>query len=142
MACAARSTEAQPQRTAGTLDEVVRRIEDGGGKALAVPTNLADQEQVIAMVETTAQHFGALHILVNNAAITFVGDLEMPLHRHDLVMEVDLSSPDPRDEASGPHMRAAGRRPRGQRVLLSSHASHPGTDDIRHRQDRSGALHP
>jgi citronellol/citronellal dehydrogenase len=85
VACAARSTEAQPQRTAGTLDEVVRRIEDRGGKALAVPTNLAEQEEVIAMVESTAEHFGALHILVNNAAITFVGDLGSsisPLTRH------------------------------------------------------------
>jgi citronellol/citronellal dehydrogenase len=31
--------------------------------------------------------------LVNNAAITFVGDLDIPLHRHDLVMEVNLRAP-------------------------------------------------
>jgi NAD(P)-dependent dehydrogenase (short-subunit alcohol dehydrogenase family) len=119
VACAARSTEAQPQRTPGTLDEVVRRIGDNGGRALAVPTNLADQEQVMAMVDTTVQELGGIDILVNNAAITFVGDLEMPLHRHDLVMEVDLRAPIIATRQAVPHMRAAG----GGHVLNVSSAA-------------------
>jgi NAD(P)-dependent dehydrogenase (short-subunit alcohol dehydrogenase family) len=41
------------------------------------------------MVRATAAHFGRLDVLVNNAAITFVGDLEIPMKRHDLVMEVN-----------------------------------------------------
>jgi citronellol/citronellal dehydrogenase len=120
VACAARSTEEHPQRTPGTLDAVVHRIEENGGKAIAVPTNLAEQDQVIAMVDTTVEHFGALHILVNNAAITFVGDLEMPLHRHDLVMEVDLRAPIIATRQAVPHMRAAGG---GHVVNVSSYAA-------------------
>jgi citronellol/citronellal dehydrogenase len=34
-----------------------------------------------------------LDILVNNAAITFVGDLYVPMRRHDLMMEVNLRAP-------------------------------------------------
>ena len=79
VACAARSTSDAPQRTPGTLDETVANIEAAGGNALAVPTNLAKPHEVEAMVATTVDHFGRLDILVNNAAVTFVGDLEIPL---------------------------------------------------------------
>src|SRR5439155_11202269 len=93
VACAARSTADHPQRTPGTLDETVRRVEAAGARGLAVPTNLADEADVAAMVATTVEHFGRVDILVNNAAITFVGDLDIPMKRHDLVMEVNLRAP-------------------------------------------------
>jgi NAD(P)-dependent dehydrogenase (short-subunit alcohol dehydrogenase family) len=93
VACAARSTRSHPQRTPGTLDDTVARIEAGGQRALAVPTDLAVDEQVVAMVATTVAHFGRLDILVNNAAITFIGDLDIPLRRYDLIMQVNLRAP-------------------------------------------------
>jgi len=72
VACAARSTMDQPQRTAGTIDETVARVEAAGRRGLAVPTNLAVDAEVEAMVATTVEHFGRLDILINNAAITFM----------------------------------------------------------------------
>ena len=93
VACAARSTADHPQRTPGTLDETVRQVEAAGARALAVPTNLANEADIVAMVATTVEHFGRVDILVNNAAITFVGDLDIPMKRHDLVMEVNLRAP-------------------------------------------------
>jgi NAD(P)-dependent dehydrogenase (short-subunit alcohol dehydrogenase family) len=93
VACAARSTLDHPNRTAGTLDDTLSRIQSVGGKGLAVPTNLAVEAEVVAMVARTVEHFGRLDILINNAAITFVGDLDVPLHRHDLIMEVNLRAP-------------------------------------------------
>lgn len=120
VACAARSTGDHPQRTPGTLDDVVRRIEEHGGNAVAIPTNLAETDQVVAMVRRTVDHFGGLHILVNNAAITFVGDLTMPIHRHDLVMEVDLRAPIIATREAVPHMRTAGE---GSVLNVSSYAA-------------------
>ncbi|HEX3840215.1 MAG TPA: SDR family NAD(P)-dependent oxidoreductase [Acidimicrobiales bacterium] len=93
VACAARATTAAPQRTPGTLDETVARVEHVGRRGLSVPTNLAVDEEVEAMVATTLDHFGRLDVLVNNAAITFIGDLGIPLHRYDLVMQVNLRAP-------------------------------------------------
>jgi NAD(P)-dependent dehydrogenase (short-subunit alcohol dehydrogenase family) len=93
VACAARSTVDQPQRTAGTLDETLARIESVGGKGLAVPTNLAVSADVEAMVKRTVEHFDRLDILINNAAVTFVGDLDIPFRRHDLIMDVNLRAP-------------------------------------------------
>ncbi|HEX6236023.1 MAG TPA: SDR family NAD(P)-dependent oxidoreductase [Acidimicrobiales bacterium] len=116
VACAARSTAAAPQRTPGTLDDTVDRIEGSGGRAIAVPTNLAEPAQVEAMVATTVERLGRLDVLVNNAAVTFVGDLDIPLRRHELVMAINLTAPLVASRAAAPHMAAAG----GGRILSVS----------------------
>ena len=74
VACAARATDATPLPTPGTIDGTVARIVDAGGEAIAVPTNLARDEDVERMVATTIERLGPVDILVNNAAITFPGD--------------------------------------------------------------------
>lgn len=48
-------------------EEVVARVREMGRTALAVPTDMADTEQVEAMVDTAKNHFGRIDILVNNA---------------------------------------------------------------------------
>ncbi len=93
VACAARATAAAPLPLPGTLDDTVARIEAAGGTAIAVPTNLADDDAVTAMVATTVERLGPVDILVNNAAITFPGDIDLPMKRFDLVFAVDLRAP-------------------------------------------------
>jgi NAD(P)-dependent dehydrogenase (short-subunit alcohol dehydrogenase family) len=93
VACAARATDAAPVALPGTIDETVRTITSAGGEAIAVPTNLAVDDEVEAMVSTTIAHYGRLDVLVNNAAITFPGDLAVPMKRYDLIMAVDLRAP-------------------------------------------------
>jgi citronellol/citronellal dehydrogenase len=108
VACAARATESNPQRTSGTIDETVRRVEAAGRRGLAVPTNLAIDDEVVAMVHATREHFGRLDILVNNAAITFVGDLDISLARYDLIMQVNLRAPLIAIREAAPIMREQG----------------------------------
>jgi citronellol/citronellal dehydrogenase len=93
VACAARATDAQPMPTPGTLDGTVRRIHEHGGDAIAVPTNLARDDEVVRMVRSTRDHYGRVDILVNNAAITFAGDLDLPMKRHDLIFDVNVRAP-------------------------------------------------
>ncbi len=126
VACAARATRARPQRTPGTLEDTVEAVTAAGRRGLAVPTNLADDDEVEAMVARTLDHFGRLDILVNNAAITFVGDLGIPAHRYDLVMQVNLRAPLVAIREAARAMRHGGG---GSVVNVSSVAAlfpHPG----------------
>jgi NAD(P)-dependent dehydrogenase (short-subunit alcohol dehydrogenase family) len=93
VACAARATDATPLPLPGTIDDTVRRIEAAGGRAIAVPTNLSVDAEVEAMVATTVEQLGPVDVLVNNAAITFPGDIDLPMKRFDLVFAVDLRAP-------------------------------------------------
>ena len=54
-------------RTPAPLDSAVRAIEAGGGVAMGVPTDVRDESQVQALVESVVDAFGRLDILVNNA---------------------------------------------------------------------------
>jgi NAD(P)-dependent dehydrogenase (short-subunit alcohol dehydrogenase family) len=108
VACAARSTEANPHRTPGTLEATIAAIEAAGGTGVAVPTNLADRDEVRWMVESTVGTLGRLDILVNNAAVTFVGDVDVPERRYDLIFEINLHAPFVACREALPHLRAAG----------------------------------
>ena len=118
--CAARSTAAAPKRLPGTIDAVVDQIRRAGGDALAIPTNLAVEDEVVAMVARTIEHFGRVDVLVNNAAITFTGDLRMPTKRYDLIMNVNVRAPFIAIREAAPHMRANGA---GAIVNVSSAAA-------------------
>jgi NAD(P)-dependent dehydrogenase (short-subunit alcohol dehydrogenase family) len=50
------------------IEAVVAEIAAQGGRACAVQADVADEAQVLAMVETVVARFGGLDILVNNAA--------------------------------------------------------------------------
>jgi len=49
--------------------ETVREIESAGGTAVAVGTDVADEQQVQAMIAAAVDHFGRLDILFNNVGI-------------------------------------------------------------------------
>jgi 3-oxoacyl-[acyl-carrier protein] reductase len=50
-------------------EEVVREIEQGGGKAIAVEGDVAEFDQAEQITKQTIDGLGGLHILVNNAGI-------------------------------------------------------------------------
>ncbi|SNQ51533.1 Short-chain alcohol dehydrogenase [Frankia canadensis] len=67
-------TEAQwNERLPGTVHEVVDEIESTGGRAVAVPADLARPEDVERVVEVTHDRLGPVDILINNAALTVPG---------------------------------------------------------------------
>ena len=51
-------------------DEVIRKIEETGGKAAAFQADVSDTKQAEALVKFSVEKFGDLGILVNNAGIT------------------------------------------------------------------------
>ncbi len=51
-------------------EEVVAEIKQEGSDAIAVQADVSDFDQATELIKTGIDHFGALHILVNNAGIT------------------------------------------------------------------------
>lgn len=118
--CAARATAENPLRITGTIDATVDHIVALGGEALAVPTNLAREDDIVALVQRTVDHYGRVDVLVNNAAITFVGGLAMERKKYDLVMAVNCVAPMVAMREVAPHMAAVGG---GSIVNVSSAAA-------------------
>jgi len=50
-------------------DEVVARIKEKGGKAIAVKLNVTERDQMQAAIKATVDAFGSLNVMVNNAGI-------------------------------------------------------------------------
>ncbi len=67
-------------RLAGTIGETVAAIEQAGGTALAVQTNVTRPEDLERLVGETIRRFGRLDILVNNAADTNAGSAAVELY--------------------------------------------------------------
>jgi NAD(P)-dependent dehydrogenase (short-subunit alcohol dehydrogenase family) len=53
-------------------DAVVRSIRSGGGRAIALQCDVANEEQVLAMFDTVDRELGPLTALVNNAGVVDV----------------------------------------------------------------------
>ncbi len=91
--CAARATNENRLKLPGTIDETVEQIVSNGGEGLAVPTDLSKSDEVSTMIDATVSHFGGLDILVNNAAVTFAGDIEIQPKHYQLIMDINVKAP-------------------------------------------------
>lgn len=80
-------------RTFSALEETCRAVSNKGGKAKAVVTDVAVEQQVVRMVEETVKEFGRVDILVNNTGITgpTVRLADMPLDKWNETLTVDLT---------------------------------------------------
>lgn len=80
-------------RAEAAAAEVVARIRDQGGQAVAVGADVSDEDQVAALFEATVEAFGPVEVLVNNAGIT----------RDNLLLRM---SPDSFDEVVATNLRS------------------------------------
>jgi NADP-dependent 3-hydroxy acid dehydrogenase YdfG len=60
-------------RRGDRIEALAARINEEGGTALAVPTDVGDERQARAFVEQTYEHLGRLDALVNNAGVMLLG---------------------------------------------------------------------
>jgi NAD(P)-dependent dehydrogenase (short-subunit alcohol dehydrogenase family) len=104
VALAARGPEA--------LEKAVREVEERGRRALGVPTDVADADQVDALVERTVGELGALDVLVNNAgAAPFFSPVEsIRLDGFEKYFRVNFLSALICTRAAAPHLLKRGER--------------------------------
>jgi NADP-dependent 3-hydroxy acid dehydrogenase YdfG len=58
------------------LEDLAKRIESDGGRAVAMRADVADESSARAFVEGTKEQLGGLDILVNNAGVMLLGPVE------------------------------------------------------------------
>jgi NAD(P)-dependent dehydrogenase (short-subunit alcohol dehydrogenase family) len=91
-------------------EETTARVRELGRRALAVPTDVMDTDQVRALIDTAAKEFSRLDILVNNAGGVsgrpFIAQSERSWRRH---IDLNLVSMLAATSAAVPVMIAGGR---------------------------------
>jgi len=70
-------------RRPGPLEEVVDAIAAEGGVALALPADVSDESQLATAIDTAAEAWGGLDIVVSNAGIE-LPEQDAPVHRLEL----------------------------------------------------------
>ena len=89
VAIMAKTDEPDP-RLPGTVHTAAAEIEEEGGAALAIVGDVRSDEQVAAAVQQTAERFGGIDIVVNNAsAIAIAGFMDLPVKRYDLMLDIN-----------------------------------------------------
>jgi clavulanate-9-aldehyde reductase len=63
-------------RRADRIEALAQRIEDEGGRALALPTDVSVEDEARAFIAHAYEHLGRLDILVNNAGVMLLGPVE------------------------------------------------------------------
>ncbi|MFL5893801.1 MAG: SDR family oxidoreductase [Thermoleophilaceae bacterium] len=63
-------------RRGDRINEIVQRISGDGGRALAVPTDVADEGSANELIRVTREELGSVDVLVNNAGVMLLGPVQ------------------------------------------------------------------
>ena len=86
----AAKTETPHPKLPGTIHSAAQEIEQAGGKALPLVVDVREEETVKKALDATAEKFGGIDIVVNNASaiqLTSVAATEM--RRYDLMQQIN-----------------------------------------------------
>lgn len=97
-------------RDAGALATLEDEIRRGGGRALAVPTDVSVEEQVRALAARAAETFGGIDTWVNDAAVSAYGTFEqLPPEEFRRVIDVNFFGQVHGCRAALPYLEQQGR---------------------------------
>jgi citronellol/citronellal dehydrogenase len=114
IAIAAKTADPNP-KLPGTIFTAADEIRAAGGVALPIQCDIRDENQIESAIRQTAQEFGGIDILINNAsAINLTKTEATPAKRFDLMFDVNVRGTFLTSQAAIPYLResaAAGRNP-------------------------------
>ncbi|MGV0642808.1 SDR family NAD(P)-dependent oxidoreductase [Mycolicibacterium sp. XJ879] len=95
-------------RKADACESAAQRLRDLGGQAIGVPTHLGELDDLEALVQRTADEFGGVDVVVNNAANALAQPLgEITADALAKSHEVNLRGPVFLVQAALPHLKAS-----------------------------------
>ncbi|WP_433152589.1 SDR family oxidoreductase [Actinomadura nitritigenes] len=108
-----------PGQSAEAAEVVERAHAAGGGKALAVPADVGDTEQIGLLFKAAADAFGGIDILVNNAVLAVLKPMaQITEEEFDHTFRVNARAPFFAMQLASRHMRDGGRI-----INISSHTT-------------------
>jgi len=111
-------------RRVETLQEIVHEIEAAGGRALALPADVTDQDAVRTAAESLRARFGQVDVLIANAGVGGrIGNAQFDAQDVADVLKINVVGAANSVAAVLPEMRARGH---GQLVAISSLAAYRG----------------
>ncbi len=106
----------------GTLDREVKRLSEGGGDVLGVICDVRDPEAVQNLADRTLEHYGAVHVVFNNAGVAPGGPmLETTPEDWRWIVDVNVLGVAYGVTTFGPIMKEAGE---GHIINTASEAGH------------------
>ena len=75
------------------LNELVKECQNRGGSAIAISTDVSNEQNCQALIDQTIKHFGRIDMLINNAGFSAIGEFaELPnLDIFRQVMDVNFT---------------------------------------------------
>jgi citronellol/citronellal dehydrogenase len=120
VAIAAKTTDPNP-KLPGTIFSAAAEIEQAGGRALPLQCDIREEDQVVAAARKTAETFGGIDILVNNAsAINLTPTHATPMKRFDLMFGVNVRGTYLCTQACLPYLQQSAGRRRNPHILTLS----------------------
>ena len=105
VALLAKTAEPHP-RLEGTIHTAAAEIEAAGGRALAIVGDVRDDESIKSAVAQTAEHFGGIDIVVNNAsAIDLSPSTDLATKKFDLMQQIEVRGTFLLTRTAIPHLR-------------------------------------
>jgi len=117
------------RRQADQANQLVERITDNGGQAIAVQADVADEQQVLHLFDTVDKQLGRVDMLVNNAGIIELQSRlqDMTLERFQNVMNTNVTGTFLCTREAIRHMSTANGGSGGAIVNMSSMAARLGS---------------
>ena len=94
VACVARTLHEGDHPLEGSLDHTVAGITEKGGEAASFAADISEHAHCIDLVDQVKKHYGAIDVLVNNAALTyFIPIKDYPVSRWHRSIGVNFHAP-------------------------------------------------
>jgi citronellol/citronellal dehydrogenase len=120
IAIAAKTADPNP-KLPGTIFTAAAEIEAAGGKALAIQCDIRDENAITAAVNQTAEAFGGIDIVINNAsAINLTNTENTPAKRFDLMMGVNTRGTFLTSQAALPYLKKSAQDGFNPHILMLS----------------------